>query len=598
MKNNIRNFCIIAHIDHGKSTLADRMLEVTNTVAEREMKAQLLDQMDLERERGITIKLQPATMNWKDHILNLIDTPGHVDFSYEVSRSLAAVEGAVLLVDATQGIQAQTLSNLYLAMEQNLTLIPVVNKIDLFNAQTEKVILEMAELIGCDPEEVIQISAKTGKNVEQVIERVIEKVPPAKIEIKKPARALIFDSKFDEYKGVLAYVRMVDGEFQTSSKLTMLSTGREVDAIEVGIFNPTLNKKDKLASGEIGYIATGLKDVSSCRVGDTITLAKDKSSVESLSGYKEVKPMVFAGIYCKEGSDYTKLKESLGKLSLTDASLVFEQEASVALGPGFRCGFLGLLHLDIVQERLRREYGMDLIITAPTVAYNVIKRNEETLTIHSPQELPKREEIEYTEEPWMKVEIVTPEDYIGPIMKLIQDKRGQYKDMVYFNQKLSTFVKNVIINAEIPLTSLVSDFYDILKGVSSGFASMNYEFLEYRKAEIRKLDILIAEEMFESLSVIAYEDNAYSVGKKVVKALKDSLPRQMFEIKLQATIGGKIIASEKISAMRKDVIAKLYGGDVTRKRKLLEKQKKGKKKMKSHGSVDIPADVYLKILRK
>ncbi|MFA7662575.1 MAG: translation elongation factor 4 [Patescibacteria group bacterium] len=598
MENKIRNFCIIAHIDHGKSTLADRMLEITQTVSKRDMKNQMLDQMDLERERGITIKLQPATMKWKGYILNLIDTPGHVDFSYEVSRSLAAVEGAVLLVDATQGIQAQTLSNLYLAMEQNLTLIPVINKIDLFNAQTEKVVAELAELIGCEPESVIQISAKTGKNVEAVLEAVIEKVPPAKIEIEKPARALIFDSKFDEYKGVLAYIRVVEGEFKSNSRLIMLATGKEVEAIEIGIFHPELVKRDSLSSGEIGYIATGLKDVSFCRVGDTIALAKDKLVVEHLAGYKEVKPMVFAGIYCKEGSDFGKLKEALDKLSLTDASLVFQQESSVALGPGFRCGFLGLLHLDIVQERLRREYNLDLIITSPTVAYNIYKRNGEMIVIHSPQELIKREEIESTKEPWMRVEIVTPEEYIGSIMKLIQDKRGQYKDMVYFSQKLSTFAKNVIINAEIPLTSLVSDFYDALKGVSSGFASMNYEFLEYRQAEIRKVDILVAGDLFESLSAIAYEDNATSVGRKIIEALKNNLSRQMFEIKLQATIGGKIIASERIPAMRKDVIAKLYGGDVTRKRKLLEKQKKGKKKMQSQGNVDIPADVYLKILKK
>jgi len=618
MTEKIRNFCIIAHIDHGKSTLADRLLEITETVAKRDMKAQILDQMDLERERGITIKLQPATMNWHGYQLNLIDTPGHVDFTYEVSRSLAAVEGAVLLVDATQGVQAQTLSNLYLAMEQNLTIIPVLNKVDLFNARPEETAAELAGLLGIEPEDILQISAKSGLNVDKLLQTVIDKVPPPRPQDNpcsksNPAprqqsghrglRALIFDSKFDDYKGVLAYVRIIDGAIKKGEKIFMLAAGKQVDALEVGVFKPQLSPLAALESGQIGYIATGLKDVANCRVGDTITSveAMEGGRVEPLQGYKEVKPMVFAGLYCQEGDDFAELKEALDKLHLTDGALSYEQEQSGALGPGYRCGFLGLLHLDIVQERLRREYNLKLVITSPTVAYRVtLKKGLQEIIVHSPQELPTQEAIEQVQEPWMKVEIVSPENYLGAIMEFVREKRGTYLNHKYFNQKLTTFAKNVIIQCELPLTSLVADFYDNLKSITSGFASLNYEFMEYRSAQIRKLQIIIADETQEALSNIVYEDNAYYVGRKVVKLLKEHLPRQMFEIKVQAAVGGNIIAAERVPAMRKDVTAGLYGGDVSRKRKVLEKQKKGKKKMKAMGigKVDIPPEVYLSVLKK
>ncbi len=602
MTDKIRNFCIIAHIDHGKSTLADRLLEITETISKRDMKDQVLDQMDLERERGITIKLQPATMSWKGYQLNLIDTPGHVDFTYEVSRSLAAVEGAILLVDATQGVQAQTLSNLYLAMEQNLTIIPVLNKVDLFNARPEETADELAGLLGIEPEEILRISAKSGLNVDKLLQAVIDKIPsPAAATLRHPLRALIFDSKFDDYKGVLAYIRIVDGAIKKGEKIFMLAADKQVEALEVGVFKPHLSPLEALESGQIGYIATGLKNIANCRVGDTVTsvAAMEEKRVEPLKGYREVKPMVFAGLYCQEGDDFGELKEALEKLHLTDGSLSYEQEQSGALGPGYRCGFLGLLHLDIIQERLKREYNLKLVITAPTVAYRVtLKKGAQEIIVHSPQELPSQETIEQVQEPWMKVEIVSPENYLGAIMEFVREKRGSYLNHKYFNQKMTTFAKNVIIQCELPLTSLVADFYDNLKSITSGFASLNYEFKEYRPAQIRKLQILIAEEPQEALSNIVYEDSAYFVGRKIVKLLKDNLSRQMFEIKVQAAVGGKIIAAERVPAMRKDVIAKLYGGDVTRKRKLLEKQKKGKKKMQSLGKVDIPPSVYLSVLKK
>jgi len=594
--DNIRNFCIVAHIDHGKSTLADRFLELTKTISKREMKEQILDQMDLERERGITIKLQPVRMRWQGYILNLIDTPGHVDFTYEVSRSLAAVEGAILLVDATQGIQAQTLFNLYLAIGQNLTIIPVVNKIDLPNARTEEVAKELANLLGIGEDEIIRISAKTGVNVEKVLKTVVEKIPPPKGKKNEPFRALIFDSKFDEYKGVLAYVRVVDGNLKRGDKIKMLGADKESEVVELGFFKPNLTTIDELKTGEIGYIATGLKEVGSCRVGDTVI--KIGTKAKPLPGYKEIKPMVFAGFYCKEGSDFNDLKEALEKLKLTDAALTFQQEYSPALGPGFRCGFLGLLHLDIIQERLKREFGLDLIITAPTVNYRVIYKTEKKIDIiHSPQELPSPEKIEHIEEPWVKVDIITPERYIGTILKLVQEKRGKYSGIYYFNQEIGT-AKNVIINCEMPLASLVHDFYDKLKSVSSGFASLNYEFLGYKKADICKLNILLNGEIIEALAIITYKDSVYSEARKIVKTLKESLPRQLFEIKIQASVNGKIVAAERIPPLRKDVIAKLYGGDVTRKRKLLEKQKRGKKKMKTFGRVDIPPQVFLNLLKR
>ncbi|NCF75306.1 MAG: elongation factor 4 [Xanthomonadaceae bacterium] len=606
---NIRNFSIIAHIDHGKSTLADRFLELTGTVEKRKMKEQLLDQMDLERERGITIKLQPVRMEYhfenpsssfakggNNFILNLIDTPGHVDFSYEVSRSLAAVESTILLVDATQGIQAQTLANLYLALEQNLEIIPVINKIDLPAANIKKVKKEIINLIGCDEKEILLVSAKTGEGVEEVLQEVIKKTPPPKKE-KNGLQALIFDSIYDEYKGVIAYVRIVDGNVKIGDKIITVATKAEDEVLEVGYFKPHLVKANKLSAGEIGYIIAGFKSVSDCRVGDTITNLKiknEKLKTEPLPGYKEVKPMVFSDIFCKEGNDYAQLREAIDKLKLNDAALSYEPEHSPALGYGLRCGFLGMLHLDIVQERLKREYNLDLIITVPSVKYRVKKKDKTIIEIRNPQELPRQEVIEYIEEPIMNLDIVTPKDYIGAIMGLVQERHGIYKNTEYLDKT------RAILHYEIPLTSLLVNFYDKLKSISSGYASLNYEFLEFRKTEVVKLDILIAEEIEESLSSIVYKDEAFKVGKQIVNSLKKTIPKQMFVIKIQAVIGGKIIAAERLSAMRKDVTAKLYGGDVTRKRKLLEKQKKGKKKMMAmgKGKVDIPTEAFMAVLKR
>lgn len=595
--NNIRNFCIIAHIDHGKSTLADRMLEITNTVEKRKMKDQILDRMDLERERGITIKLQPVTMEYKGHILNLIDTPGHVDFTYEVSRSLAAVEGAILLVDATQGIQAQTLANLYLALDQGLTIIPVANKIDLPAASKEKTKKEIINLLGCKEEEIIYASGKTGEGVDLILDEVIKNVPAPdglNSDSNKPLRALIFDSNFDEYRGVVAYVRVVDGVVKKGDKIKLMATRAESEALDVGIFKPDYKSTGELKTGEIGYIVTGFKNVSECRVGDTITLQKEINNVKSLKGYNEVKPMVFAGIFPREGNEFEELREAIEKLKLNDAALVYEAEHSDALGFGFRCGFLGILHLEIFQERLKREYDLDLIVTMPSVAYKVYKKNGEEMIIRTPQQLPERETTEKIEEPWVKLDIVTPKIYLGAVMNLAQEKRGIYKNTEYIDSD------RTILHYELPMSAILTDFYDKIKSVSSGYASINYDFLEYRQANIVKLDILVAEESVEALAVLVYEDESFRRGKEIVETLKESLPKQMFVIKLQAAIGGKVIAAERLSALRKDVTAKLYGGDVTRKRKLLEKQKKGKKKMMQagKGSVDIPADTFIKILRK
>ena len=590
--DKIRNFCIIAHIDHGKSTLADRFLELTGTVDKREMKDQLLDQMDLERERGITIKLQPVKMEYKDYILNLIDTPGHVDFSYEVSRSLACCEGALLVVDATQGIEAQTLANLYLAIEQDLEIIPIINKIDLPAADVDKVSSEIKNLLGCKQEEIIAVSAKTGENVEAILETIIEKVSSPKI-TDKQTRALIFDSVFDDYRGVIAYVRMFDGEIKKGQKIKLMANQAESEALEVGVLKPKLSKQDKLQAGDIGYVVTGFKEVEECRVGDTLTLQKE-SAIKPLAGYKEVKPMVFAGIFCKEGNDYPQLREAISKLKLNDAALTFEPENSKALGFGFRCGFLGLLHLDVVQERLSREYNLDLIVTVPSVAYKILYRDKKQKIISSPLEMPDPSHIDYIEEPVMKIDIVTPADYIGGIMSLLQEKRGEpvESEMEYLDQS------RVVIHYKVPLSQIVVDFYDKLKNVSSGYASLNYEFSGYRQVKVRRMDILVAGEIVEALSTIVYEDEANRAGRKIVESLKKVLPRQMFEVRLQAALSGKIVASAKIPAMRKDVTAKLYGGDVTRKRKLLEKQKAGKKKMKSMGKVDIPQEAFLAVLKR
>ncbi|RJQ34993.1 elongation factor 4 [Candidatus Parcubacteria bacterium] len=586
---NIRNFCIIAHIDHGKSTLADRMLEITGTVEKRKMKAQLLDQMELERERGITIKLQPARMDWRGSILNLIDTPGHVDFTYEVSRSLAAVEGAILLVDATQGIEAQTLANLYLAIEQNLVIIPVINKIDLPAADVEKVSKEIVNLIGCEAKDIYKVSAKTGEGVEAVLDVIVEKVPPPKI-TENELRALIFDSGYDEYRGVVIYIRLFGGQINKGDHVKFLANNEESEVLDVGYFKPQWVSAEKITNGNIGYLVTGVKNLEKAQVGDTI--AHVKSDVKALPGYKQVKPMVYAGVFPQEGNDYHKLREAILKLKLSDASLAFEPASSQALGFGFRCGFLGMLHLEIFQERLKREFNLELIVTTPTVAYNLFLRNGTTTVLTTPLDFPDPSKIERIEEPYMNIEVVTPKKYIGGLMSYIAEQRGISKDTQYIDED------RVILNYQIPLCNILVDFYDNIKSISSGYASLNYDFADYRDCSLVKMEIWVAEHPTEALTTLVYKDQAFSVGKKIVKKLKDVLPRQQFAVKLQAAVGGKIIAAEKLPALRKDVTAKLYGGDVTRKRKLLEKQKKGKKKMAKLGKVDIPQEAYLAILKR
>jgi GTP-binding protein LepA len=592
---NIRNFCIIAHIDHGKSTLADRLLEVTGTIDPRKMTNQVLDRLDLERERGITIKLTPVNMKYKGYELNLIDTPGHVDFSYEVSRSLAAVEGAVLLVDATQGIQAQTLANLYLALEQNLTIIPVINKIDLPAADVEKTKAEIIKLLGCSAEEIICASGKTGVGVVEILEQVIAAVPAPSGQENKPLRALIFDSNYDEYRGVVAYIRVVDGSIKKGEKIDLVATRADSEALDVGFFDPDYHSSGELKTGEIGYIITSFHEVGECRVGDTVTLAKTVDQVVPLKGYAEVRPMVFAGIFPKEGNEFEDLREAMGRLKLNDAALVYEPEQSQALGIGFRCGFLGLLHLEIFQERLRREFNLELVVTVPSVAYRVSRKNSGvTEIIRSPQQLPSAAEINQIEEPWVSLDIVTPKDYMGAVMKLAQEKRGIYRNTEYLDET------RVVLHYEMPMSMILTDFYDKLKSFTSGYGSINYELLDYRSTDVVRLDILVAEDLVEALSMIVYRDEAFHRGKEVVTILKETLPKQMFVIKLQAAVGGQIVAGERISAFRKDVTAKLYGGDVTRKRKLLEKQRQGKKKMMSmgRGSVDIPSETFVKLLKR
>ena len=591
---NIRNFCIIAHIDHGKSTLADRLLELTGTIEPRKMTNQILDRLDLERERGITIKLTPVRLKYRGYELNLIDTPGHVDFSYEVSRSLAAVEGAILLVDATQGIQAQTLANLYLAIEQNLAIIPVVNKIDLPAADIAKTKGEIVKLLGCAPEEIICVSAKTGEGVPKILERIIEVVPAPIGDEDKPLRALIFDSNYDEYRGVVAHIRVVDGIIRRGERIKLVATGAVSEALEVGFFDPNYHKSQELRAGEIGYVVTNFHEVSECRVGDTLTLEKEAQKIIPLKGYTEVKPMVFAGVFPKEGDAFENLREAMGRIKLNDAALVYEPEQSQALGYGFRCGFLGLLHLEIFQERLRREFNLDLIVTVPSVAYKIYRRNgDEPEVIRSPQQLPSGAEIDHIEEPWIRLDIITPKNYLGAVMKLAQEKRGVYRNTEYLDET------RVILHYEMPLSMILTDFYDKLKSLTSGYGSINYEMLDYRRAEVVRLDIMVADHIVEPLATIVYRDEAFKRGKEIVTTLKESLPREMFVIKLQAVIGGQIIAAERISALRKDVTAKLYGGDVTRKRKLLEKQRQGKKKMMAlgRGQVDIPSEVFVKLLK-
>jgi len=588
---NIRNFCIVAHIDHGKSTLADRFLEVTGTVNKRDMKNQMLDTMELEQERGITIKLQPVRMEYKGFILNLIDTPGHVDFSYEVSRSLAAVEGALLIVDASQGIEAQTLSNVYLALEHNLEIIPVVNKIDLPHAEPEKVAKEIMDLLGVKREEIIFASGKTGEGVSEILDRVIEKVPYPVGKPEKPLRALIFDSFYDPYKGVVTYVRIKDGQLEKDQKIFMCATKTNAESLEIGYMKPMLKAEKLINCGEIGYIVTGLKDVSEARVGDTVTMIGEKN-IEALPGYKKFKPFVFAGIYTTEGDDYPLLREALGKLALSDSPLEYLPENSGALGFGFRCGFLGLLHMDIVKERLEREFNLDLIVTIPSVSYEVMQSNNELINIHSASELPDMSQVKEIREPWTNMEIVTPSDYIGPIMELIQNRRGVFKTVDYLEET------RVIIKTEMPMAQIITDFYDQLKSISSGYASMNYELKEYRASELSKLDILVGGTVVDTLSLLVHRSEALAVGKNIIEKLKKLIPRQMFKIALQASIGAKIIAREDIPAFRKDVTAKLYGGDVTRKNKLLNKQREGKKKMKQLGKIEIPSNAFMELLKK
>jgi GTP-binding protein LepA len=592
--SKIRNFCIIAHIDHGKSTLADRLLEVTGTVSKREMTEQLLDSMDLEREKGITIKARAVRMNYtaKDgqtYELNLIDTPGHVDFTYEVSRSLSACEGALLVVDATQGIEAQTLANLYMALDQNLTIIPVINKIDLPAAQPDVVAAEIENTIGLFREEIIEASAKMGKGVPEILEAIVERIPPPKGNPDKPLRALIFDSHYDAYKGVIAYCRVIDGRVKSRDVIKMMATEKTADILEVGVFRPNPFPVEEITTGETGYIATGLKVVADCQVGDTITLASDPAT-ESLPGYRPAKPMVFAGLYPIDSDQYVELREALEKLKLNDASLVYQPETSAALGFGFRCGFLGLLHMEIIQERLEREYNLELLATAPSVEYHVMKNSGEVLVVDNPSDMPNPGEIASIDEPWMTISIITPTRYIGPIMELVTTRRGTYKNQEYLDET------RVLLTYEMPLGELIVDFYDQLKSRTQGYASLDYAFSAYKPADLVKLDILVAGTPVDALSLITHRDKAFSQGRALTVKLRSLIPRQLFEVPIQAAIGSKVVARETISAMRKNVLAKCYGGDITRKRKLLEKQKEGKARMKMVGSVEIPQEAFMAVL--
>ena len=595
-EDTIRNFCIIAHIDHGKSTLADRLIERTGVMTQREMSDQVLDTMDLERERGITIKAQAVRMPYtaKDGVtytLNLIDTPGHVDFSYEVSRALAACDGALLVVDASQGIEAQTLANAYLALEHDLEIIPVINKIDLPSAQPDFVKKEIEDVIGLDASEAPCISAKTGQNIDDVLEAVVKFVPPPRGEEDAPLRALIFDSVYDNYKGALSFVRIVDGGVRVGDRIRMMSSGAEFDVTEVGYFRPgELVPVGELRAGEVGYIGASIKEVADTRVGDTITLAQNPAG-EMLPGYKQVQPMVFCGIYPADGSDYENLRDALEKLKLNDASLSFEPETSVALGFGFRAGFLGLLHMEVIQERLEREFDLDLITTAPSVVYHVVKRDGTELYIDNPTNLPDPADIEYMEEPMVSAQIFAPSEYVGTIMELCQMKRGVYVDMKYSE------AGRVQIHYEMPLNEIIYDFFDSLKSRTRGYASFDYELNGYARSELVKLDILLNGEICDALSIIVHKDRAYPRGRAIAEKLKEVIPRQLFEIPIQAAVGGKIIARETVKAMRKDVLAKCYGGDITRKKKLLEKQKEGKKRMRTLGSVELPSEAFIAVLK-
>src|SRR4051795_8694117 len=586
-QSRIRNFSIIAHIDHGKSTLADRILELTKTVSGRDMRAQVLDTMELERERGITIKAQAVRVSWKGHELNLIDTPGHVDFTYEVSRSLQACEGAVLVVDAAQGIEAQTLANAYLAIENGLEIVPVANKIDLPQADPDGASIEVAELLGDDPARVVRISAKTGVNVAQVLDAIIERIPAPAGEPDAPPRALVFDSSYDQYRGVIAFLRVIDGTFTARDALRTMATQTRFDAEELGFFSPTMRPVESLSVGEVGYVVTGLKELSILRVGDTLTTVARPAS-EPLPGYKDVKPMVFAGLFPTDSDAYPELRDALEKLKLNDGALFYEPETSQALGFGFRCGFLGLLHMEIVRERLEREFDLDLLVTAPNVAYRVLTKAGEEIEVHNPSEMPR--EVERVEEPYIRASIIVPKDYVGSVMELNTDRRGRFDHMEYLSEE------RVLLLYELPLAEIVLDYYDQLKSRTRGYASFDYDVIGFREGNLARVDVLIAGEPVDALSLIVHRDGAYARGRLLGDRLREEIPRQFFDVAVQAAIGSRVIARETIKAKRKDVLAKCYGGDISRKRKLLERQKKGKKRMKQVGSVEVPQEAFLAVL--
>jgi GTP-binding protein LepA len=591
----IRNFCIIAHIDHGKSTLADRLLHATGTISDRDMTEQILDSMDLEREKGVTIKASAVRMNYtaldgNTYELNLIDTPGHVDFSYEVSRALAACEGALLIVDATQGIEAQTLANLYLALDSNLVIIPVINKVDLISARPDEIALDLQNLMGNPADQILQISAKEGLNIDKVLEAIVQQVPPPNGDPTLPLRAMIFDSHYDSYKGVIAYVRVFEGAIHPTDTLRLMAHALDLKPVELGVFAPVMRPVDELTTGDVGYVATGLKTVSECRVGDTITLANHPAD-QSLPGYRKVKPMVYAGIYPVEGEDYADLKDSLEKLQLNDASLIYEPETSQALNFGFRCGFLGLFHMEIIQERLEREYDLDIVVTAPSVEYEVVLLTGESILVDSPAGLPEEGLIAEIREPWMKIQIFTPTEYYGTIMDLVINRRGIYIEQDY------PAPNRVALNFEIPLSELIIDFFDNLKSRTRGYASLDYQIANYRKEDLVKLEVLINEEPVDALAAIVHRKEAYHKGQLLVTKLKEIIPRQLFDVPVQAAAAGRVISRATVKATRKDVLAKCYGGDISRKKKLLEKQKRGKKRMKKVGSVEIPQEAFMAILR-
>jgi GTP-binding protein LepA len=586
-QQHIRNFSIIAHIDHGKSTLADRILELTHAVSEREMREQVLDSMELERERGITIKAQAVRVNWKGYELNLIDTPGHVDFTYEVSRSLQACEGALLVVDAAQGIEAQTLANAYLAIENDLEIVPIVNKIDLPQADPDGTAAELADLVGDDAARVLRISAKTGQGVEEVLDAVIERIPAPAGDAAAPARALIFDSSYDQYRGVVAFVRAVDGEFRPREGVVAMAQGTRFEAEELGFFSPTMRPAGRLGAGEVGYVITGLKDVSRLRVGDTLT-AQARRAAAPLSGYKDVKPMVFAGLFPTDSDAYPELRDALEKLKLNDAALFYEPETSQALGFGFRCGFLGLLHMEIVRERLEREFDLDLLVTAPNVAYRVKQMNQDWVEVHNPSEMPN--DVEEVDEPYIKASIIVPKAYVGTVMELNNDRRGRFDHLEYLSED------RVHLTYELPLGEIVLDYYDQLKSRTRGYASFDYDVVGFRPGNLVRVDVLVGGEPVDALSLIVHRDAAYDRGRALVERLREEIPRQMFDVALQAAIGSRVIARETVKAKRKDVLAKCYGGDITRKRKLLEKQKAGKRRMKQVGAVEVPQEAFLAVL--